>query len=226
MQGENTTEQMAPPPAKRRGGRPSAAQAGDVDRRILDAAQRLFLAQGFDLTNCEQVVAEAGAGKASLYARYANKQELFTAVVQRNVASLQTLDVEPVPPDLGVSDRLRAAGTMIVEHALNAQIVALMRVVMSTAYRLPELAKLTDTIGRTRGIEIAVAAIARGQIDDPDAMARATLAAAKFIDLAFVPLQMRAMLGDDLALLAADAPRAIDDAVALLSAGGWLDGWQ
>ena len=99
MQAESKTRPKAPTEPKRRGGRPSAALAGDVDRRILDAAQRLFLAQGFDLTNCEQVVAEAGAGKASLYARYANKQELFTAVVQRNVSSLQNHQIAPLPLD-------------------------------------------------------------------------------------------------------------------------------
>jgi AcrR family transcriptional regulator len=226
MQGETTTGAHAPAGPKRRGGRPTAAQAGDVDRRILDAAQRLFLAQGFDLTNCEQVVAEAGAGKASLYARYANKQELFTAVVQRNVNSMLSDGVDPVAPDLGVRDRLRTAGNLILEHALRDQVVALMRVVISAAYQLPELAKLTNSIGRERGVQIAAAAIAGPLAHAPDAMARAMPAASKFIDLAFVPFQMRALMGDDLAKLAAEAPAAIDDAVELLSAGGWLESWR
>lgn len=51
-------------------------------------------------------------------------------------------------------------------------------------------------------------------------------AATKFIDIAFVPFQMRAMLGDDLAQLAAEAPRAINDAVELLASGGWLNDWH
>lgn len=222
MQGEMTNRKKPPAEPKRRGGRPSAAQAGDVDRRILDAAQRLFLTQGFELTNCEQVVAEAGAGKASLYARYANKQELFTAVVQRNVSTLWTHEVAPIALDRGVEERLRAAGNAILEHALRDHVVALMRLVISTAYRLPELAKLTDSIGREHGVQIVATAIAGHQSGAPDAMP----AAAKFIDLAFVPLQMRALLGDDLATLIAEAPQAIDDAVMLLAAGGWLEGWH
>lgn len=226
MQGEISDRQKPMAEPKRRGGRPSAAQAGDVDRRILDAAQRLFLAQGFDLTNCEQVVAEAGAGKASLYARYANKAELFTAVVQRNVSSLQAQHIiTPLPVDQGVSERLRSAGTVILDHALREHVVALMRLVISTAYRLPELATLTNSIGRESGVAVAAAAIAGPQADVPAAMALALPAAAKFIDLAFVPLQMRALLGDELGSLIAEAPQAIDDAVALLAAGGWLDGW-
>lgn len=222
MQGEISDRQKPAAGPKRRGGRPSAAQAGDVDRRILDAAQRLFLAQGFDLTNCEQVVAEAGAGKASLYARYANKQELFTAVIERNVSSLHAHHIAPVPADLGVRERLRSAGTLILDHALRAHVVALMRLVISTAYRLPELAALTNSIGRERGVQVAATAIAGPQAGEPAALARALPAATKFIDLAFVPLQMRALLGDDLGALVAEAPQAIDDAVALLAAGGWL----
>ena len=225
MQAESNTQPKAPQARKGRGGRPSAAQAGDVDRRILDAAQRLFLAQGFDLTNCEQVVAEAGAGKASLYARYGNKQELFSAVVQRNVDTLRGQPVDPVSLELGVRERLRIAGNSILEHALREQVVALMRVVISAAFRFPELAKLTDSIGRERGIQIAATAIAGDQAGTPDAMARAMPAATKFIDITFVPFQMRAMLGDDLTTLAAEVPQAVNDAVELLSSGGWLKDW-
>jgi AcrR family transcriptional regulator len=185
----------------------------------------LFLTQGFDLTNCEQVVAEAGAGKASLYARYANKQELFTAVVQRNVSDLRTHQLAPVPVGLGVQERLRTAGNLILEHALREHVVALMRLVISTAYRLPDLAKLTDTIGRDRGMQVAAEAIARPRSDVAEVLRQAMPAATKFIDLAFVPLQMRALLGEDLGTLVAQGPQAVDDAVALLDSGGWLEGW-
>jgi hypothetical protein len=75
-------------------------------------------------------------------------------------------------------------------------------------------------------VQIAAAAIAGPLAHAPDAMARALPAASKFIDLAFVPFQMRALMGDDLAKLAAEVPAAIDDAVELLSAGGWLEDWR
>ncbi|MDF2799090.1 MAG: Transcriptional regulator, TetR family [Devosia sp.] len=171
-------------------------------------------------------MAEAGAGKASLYARYANKQELFAAVVERSVASLLTENLEAVPTDRGVAERLRIAGKLILEHALQEQVVALMRVVISAGYHLPQLAGSANAIGRARGLEIAAAAIAGEQAALPEAMARALPAAAKFIDLAFVPLQMRAVLGDDLNSLRAAAPKAVEEAVQLLLAGGLLDGWQ
>tara|TARA_R110002124_G_scaffold9547_3_gene48918 strand:- start:8124 stop:8804 length:681 start_codon:yes stop_codon:yes gene_type:complete len=226
MQGESNSARIAPAERKRRGGRPTAAQAGDVDRRLLESAQRLFLAQGFDRTNCEQVAAEAGAGKASLYARYANKQELFTAVVLHSVNSMLAHNIDPVPPALPVSQRLARVGSIVLGHALQPNVVALMRVVITTAYRFPELANLTNAIGRDRGIALAARAIAGEQAGTADALDRALPAATKFIDIIFVPFQMRALLGEDLAALAAESPRAVDEAVALLAAGGWLEDWH
>ena len=125
----------------RRGGRPSADQAGEVDRRILDAATDLFLRLGFDTTSCDQVVAQAGAGKASLYARYANKEELFAAVVRRMV-DRTLVPSTTVPWHLSVHERLRAVGHSLLDHALAPEAVALMRVVVTTAHRMPDLARL------------------------------------------------------------------------------------
>ena len=205
----------------RRGGRPSADQAGDVDRRILDAATDLFLRMGYDATSCDQVVAQAGAGKASLYARYANKEALFAAVVRRMVD--HTLVPSGVVPwHLCVQDRLRAVGHSLLEHALTPEAVALMRVVVTTAHRMPDLARLVDRIGRDGGVTCVAHAIA-GADAVPDRIAQASDIAGRFIDMVFVPHQMRALIGDDREQLEATAALRIDDAIDLLTRAGWLD---
>lgn len=214
-----------PDPAKRRrGGRPSADQAGDVDRRILDAATDLFLRLGYDATSCDQVVVQAGAGKASLYARYANKEALFAAVVRRMVDHTLIPSGE-VPWHLPVQDRLRAVGHSLLEHALAPEAVALMRVVVTTAHRMPDLARLVDRIGRDGGIACAAQALA-GAAAAPDQIEQASTVAGRFIDMVFVPHQMRALIGDDREHLDAAAPRRIDDAIELLTRAGWLDAFE
>ena len=206
-----------------RGGRPAAKDAGDVDRRILDAATRLFRQLGFDATSCEQVAAQAGAGKASLYARYANKEELFSAVVHDSVE--RTLaPAADLPLDLPLHARLRAVGRSILTHSLQPDVVALMRAVLSTAHRMPELARLADQIGRERAIQHVAASIV-GKTADPKDASRALLVADKFIELVFVPAQMRALVGDDPVELERAAVRRLDDSIDLLTKGGWLDGW-
>src|SRR4051794_16727940 len=103
-------------PIKRgRGGRPAAGQ-GDVEARLLDAATRLFLTRGYDGTSCDQVALDAHAGKASIYARYANKAALFAAVIDRMLARTAHDDVAGDPP---CAARLAAVGMRIVEDALH-----------------------------------------------------------------------------------------------------------
>lgn len=210
---------------RRRGGRPPAEQAGEVDRRILGAATKLFLSLGFEATSCERVAIEARAGKASLYARYANKQELFAAVVRHSVEHTPEPSSE-AGTNLPVRARLRGVGQTLLTQVFQPEAVALMRVVISTAYRLPDLARLTDRIGRDHGVRGAAVAIAGRDAGDAEAVERAEPLAAKFIDLVVAPHQMRALIGDDLSKLRARATASIDDAIDLLSNGGWFEGWR
>ena len=213
-------------PAKhRRGGRPPASRAGEVDRRILDAATHLFLRDGYDATSFDRIAAQANAGKASLYARYSTKQELFTAVVRRLVDRTLVPSAEvpsaEVPSHLPAEERLRETGHRLLEHALVPEAVALMRVCMSIAPRMPELARLVDRIGRDGGIAQVARAIA-GREATPERLAQARPAAEQFIDMVFIPHQMRALIGDDRELLRETAPRRVNDAIALLRNAGKL----
>jgi len=215
----NLPEPDQTPTTRKRGGRPSAEHAGEVDRRILDAATTLFLRAGFDATSCDQVVAMAGAGKATLYARYANKDALFSAVVHRALEG-----VAPAAPDvpnaMPVRDRLRAVGLHLLQQALMEESVALLRVCLTTAQRLPELSRLVDQSGRDSGVASIVAALAGPAQDQA---AAATAIAQRFIDLVIVPQQMRALVGDDREQLDAAAPRQVDEAIDLLARAGLLD---
>lgn len=218
---QETGDQKVVPVKRGRGGRPPAENAGDVDRRILEAATDLFLTRGFDATSCDKVVANAGVGKASLYARFANKEALFAAVVRRMVDHTLIPSAD-VPWHLPVAERLRAVGHSLLTHALAPDAVALMRVVVTTAHRMPELARMVDRIGRDGGV--ACVARALSGAGAPEVRLRqASEPAGKFIDMVFVAHQMRALIGDDQAQLKADAPRRIDEAIDLLAAAGWLD---
>ena len=71
-----------PTPATRR---PSAAE---ITERILDAAVACFAATGVRRTTMNAVADEAGVGVATVYRRYAQKEQLFQAVLVREVTQL------------------------------------------------------------------------------------------------------------------------------------------
>ena len=58
-----------------RGGRPTKAAAAERDERLLEIAAQMFMRDGFDGTSMERLAEAARIGKATLYARYADKSQ-------------------------------------------------------------------------------------------------------------------------------------------------------
>ena len=54
---------------------------------LIDAAERLFTAQGFHATSLDAVAAEAGFTKGAVYSNFTSKEDLFFAVYERRVDS-------------------------------------------------------------------------------------------------------------------------------------------
>src|SRR5580692_9878750 len=81
-------------PANRRPGRPRSEQA---EHSIIEATLDLFAEQGFEGVCVEAVAARAGVGKATIYRRWPNKEELLLAAF----GSLKS----PFPEARGVSVR-------------------------------------------------------------------------------------------------------------------------
>lgn len=69
------------PEAPRRGRR-KEARPGE----LLDAALDLFVEKGFAATRVEEVAARAGVSKGTLFLYFPSKEELFKAVVRKNIA--------------------------------------------------------------------------------------------------------------------------------------------
>lgn len=199
-----------------RGGRPSAGSAGDVEARLLAAATRLFLAHGYDGTSCDQVALDARAGKASIYARYANKAALFSAVIDRLLAGA------PAPDDVagaqGLDERLASVGLQVLTDALAPDALALLRLLVAELPRLGEGAR-ADRVFWQMGVRRVAVIIAPGA---PEADTVALGVAEQFVEMVLAPLLLRAMLGEPVSAVLAVAPDRIATGVAMLRATGAL----
>jgi AcrR family transcriptional regulator len=106
--------------------------------RLLDTAERLFAAQGFDAVSIRQIVADAGVNLASVHYHFKSKEALFDAVVMRKAT--------PVNDErLAMLDRAEAeaAGKPLpVEKTLEAFLIP----TFSKVEREPHIAKLMGRI--------------------------------------------------------------------------------
>ena len=84
--------------AERSAGRPRDPEA---DNAILSAAFELFLERGLDGTSIEQVAKRAGVTRATVYRRFATKEELLFSVIElpRDVAALDPQRILVAPPE-------------------------------------------------------------------------------------------------------------------------------
>src|SRR5215208_2067401 len=161
---------------------------------VLAAAERAFLAQGFGAVSMDAIAREAGVSKATVYAHFANKEELFGAVIARlserrfHGFSAEALD----PIDIEVS--LLTIATRFLDLVLSPEAIALNRIIIAEVIRFPALGAVFWSAGpeRTRGqIEgFLRRAAAAGSLS----IANPRLAAEQFIALARGDLYLRSLL--------------------------------
>lgn len=104
-------------PAPRRPGRPRSPKA---DAAILQATLTLLLESGFEGMSVDAVAARAGVGKATIYRRWATKEALVVAVLQRTAGMVRVPDTGSVRTDLLaiVADIVRIMNTSGIAGAL------------------------------------------------------------------------------------------------------------
>lgn len=161
-------------------------------RQVLTAARTLFTGQGFDATSMDAIAVEAGVSKATLYVHFASKDVLLLALVDdecRHLGpqALWTPDAGPIDLDR----TLRSIARSYTAFFLNDRGLALHRLVMSNAARLPRMAEVFMAAGPRRcEEEIATflrAADAQGLLRIPDIR----IAAVQFLSLVQGRLQLQ-----------------------------------
>src|SRR3974390_139978 len=56
-------------------------------RQIVEGARQIFLSQGFDAASMNDIARTAGVSKGTLYVYFADKEELFAAIVEEECAA-------------------------------------------------------------------------------------------------------------------------------------------
>ena len=183
-------------------------------RQILNAAAAAFMEHGFGSASVDLIARNAGVSKATVYTRFASKEAMFEAVVERERKRRQ-LDwvLTDAHPDF--ETRLRAWAEGMVGVFTDPVTAKVYRMVLAESPRFPELGRAfyrsAPMASRERLSEQLAAhgAEAGLAIDDP------MQAAADFIGLLRGDLQLRILLDVGHQLDASSIQAVADHAVRL-----------
>jgi TetR/AcrR family acrAB operon transcriptional repressor len=202
-------------------GRKTKVQAADTRERLLDAAERVFRAQGVALTSLTTVAAAAGVTRGAVYWHFRDKTDLFAAMCTRAALPSDALleaAGAPAAADPLASVRSLAVATL-TRLAIDPRAQAVFEVVCHKAELTGELASIAARQARDRGdgrsnVEAILArAVSAGQLpaDTDIALAARLLQAA-------VSGIMRAWVLDKDYDLAACAPCLVETMLAGVAA--------
>ncbi|MGE0500020.1 MAG: TetR/AcrR family transcriptional regulator [Rhizobiaceae bacterium] len=77
---------------------------------LVESARKLFVEKGYAETATPDIVAAAGVTRGALYHHFADKQDLFRAVVEREAAAVAAAIEGATPGDLPAREALLAGG--------------------------------------------------------------------------------------------------------------------
>jgi AcrR family transcriptional regulator len=178
---------------QRRGDQGPGQQRGKA-ASILVAAERAFLAAGFGAVSMDQIAREAGASKATVYAHFAGKEELFGAVIAHvSARHFHDFSVEALDP-VDIEASLRVLVTRFLDLVLSPEAIAVNRIIIGEVARFPALGDVFWAAGpeRTRAqIEVFLRrADKAGTLAAPNAC----LAAEQLVALARGEIHFRSLL--------------------------------
>lgn len=132
---------MNEPTIRRPRGRPIA---NDTASRIIKEATELFLEKGYVATTMQDIADRFGGSKQTIYARFPDKKALFREVViaftERRLAQTRALAFRAAHMETTLKDLAKE----LVVAAYDRETVAIQRLVISEADRVPELLQLLE----------------------------------------------------------------------------------
>lgn len=163
--------------------RPAPGRPKDLEKRaaILEAAKRLFPAQGFDGTSMDAIAAEAGVSKLTVYSHFKDKDTLFFETVACKCEEQLPHAIFEIQRGAPLREQLMQIGRAFFRLITSYEAMALHR--LMTAQPSEKLATLFWEAGprrcRSELSSFFRAEVAEGALEIPDP----DLAAAQFLCL-------------------------------------------
>ena len=127
--------------SKERGSQTRIGRPADQAKRaaIVEAAGRSFMEAGYAATSIEQVAADAGVSKVTVYNHFGDKRGLFAAAVERECEKMRGhFSIEPAP-GASIRDRLTTIGEAMFAFLSRPEMVQFERRIAAETEHEPEI---------------------------------------------------------------------------------------
>ena len=163
--------------ARRSRGRPRPEEVADIEDHLLAVALQEFQEQGYGAASVTRIVKTAGMSKTTLYSRYPSKEQLFLAILKRQIERYSpwaSLGIDDGPYNL--EQGLKAYANRTLKISLQNDELAVNHLIYSEIHRFPELglaaAERTEMgIQRIAGFIRQCAEVEHISCKDPEAVA-------------------------------------------------------
>jgi len=186
---------------------------GSKPAQIILAAKDLFTSQGFGATSMDAIARTANVSKATLYAHFSGKEELFAAIVSHACRAQSRLLSAPDTDDMELTEALSEIGRNFLSLIVSSQAIAIFRVVIGETARFPDLGRIFFESGpnqmRATLSAFLAKAAERGRLDIADPWR----AAEHLIGMLQTPVHMHVLFGVKDKFTTEEIDKVVKDAV-------------
>lgn len=136
-----------------RKGRPPKGTSEQVTKRIVTAANQLFIKNGFSGTDMDSVASLAHCSKRTLYTRFSSKDDLFQTVMEEFLREKLDKAEYLMHSTMSLDDMLIEVATRSLHFAMTSDFVRLYRLVVCEVEKFPKLAQIMENSARRPGIQ-------------------------------------------------------------------------
>jgi AcrR family transcriptional regulator len=120
--------------------RPASSKPASTARHITASARDVFLTEGYEAASMDAIARQADVSKATLYAHFASKETLFTAVMEEQKEEYAAqLDLIANDRSGDLAQQLTRAGINLLTYMLSDAKKRMFRVIFSEGSRIPEI---------------------------------------------------------------------------------------
>jgi AcrR family transcriptional regulator len=142
-------------PARRSRGRPKLEDVAQIEDRLLSAALEEFAREGYGAAVMNNIIRRAGVSKTTLYSRFPSKDDLFRAIMQREIERLGLVGTLMGTQAPKLAEGLKSYAIGALRYSLQGEWLDMNRLIYSESRRFPELGRAAAEIAQLGMSQIA-----------------------------------------------------------------------